>query len=174
MKKVRKKYGINGYAEYSIPIPVGRATKEVLFSGGTENAYGSKPATFSTHDSILQHAIERSKEFRSGLISIIDVFEIDVPEVSQVSGGVLEIVGDTRDNEDEDRGGEEVYSDGVAGGENVRGEAEETLIKEIEVDSVVDAKALLNTDYGIPMSRMKNKEGVIEAASSVGIKLIFK
>lgn len=71
-----KKYGAIGVMEWQLNLPVGKATVHVEFKGGFENKYGIHPATFMTTDPIVQTVIERSYNFASGKIKLLDVKDL--------------------------------------------------------------------------------------------------
>lgn len=77
MKKKRITYGVPGMMEYQGLIRFGRSTLKVNFSGGSMNAIGVTPATFTTGNFLIQQAIENSSEFKRGRIRIERAVELD-------------------------------------------------------------------------------------------------
>lgn len=77
MKKKRITYGVLGMMEYQGLIRFGRSTLKVNFSGGSMNAIGVTPATFTTGNFLIQQAIENSSEFKRGRIRIERAVELD-------------------------------------------------------------------------------------------------
>ena len=57
MKKKRITYGVPGMMEYQSLIRLGMGTLKVNFSGGSMNAIGVTPATFTTSNFLIQQAI---------------------------------------------------------------------------------------------------------------------
>lgn len=57
-----------GLTELMIRLPVGRKTLEIEFSQGRCSGYGSRWATFTTDDLILQNMIQQSPAYRKGKI----------------------------------------------------------------------------------------------------------
>jgi len=63
--------------EYQTIIRFGKNTLKVTFTGGSMNAIGVTPATFTTNNFLIQQAIENSSEFTRGRICIVKVVELD-------------------------------------------------------------------------------------------------
>lgn len=76
MKKRKITYGVWGMMEYVAVVSVGRRGTKIQFSDGSVSAMGVNPARFSTDSIILQNAIERSDDFRRGLIKVVSVQEL--------------------------------------------------------------------------------------------------
>ncbi|MBR6775392.1 MAG: hypothetical protein IKM23_06750, partial [Bacteroidales bacterium] len=78
MKKRKITYGISGMMECQIVIKIGNTSKmNVLFSDGSITATGITPATFTTDNFMVQHAIERSHDFKNGRIYIVRSIELN-------------------------------------------------------------------------------------------------
>ena len=71
MKKKRITYGVSGMMEYQSIIRFGKNTLKVTFTGGSMNAIGVTPATYTTSSFLIQQAIENSNEFKRGRIRIV-------------------------------------------------------------------------------------------------------
>ena len=64
--------------ECQIVIKIGNTSKmNVLFSDGSITATGITPATFTTDNFMVQHAIERSHDFKNGRIYIVRSIELN-------------------------------------------------------------------------------------------------
>lgn len=78
MKKKRITYGISGMMEYQVVIKIGNSAKmKVMFSDGSMTATGVTPATFTTDNLMIQHAIERSPDFLNKRIHIVRSIELN-------------------------------------------------------------------------------------------------
>lgn len=73
-----KKYGVSGLIDWSTQIRAGRASFSVYFTGGAITNFGVTPATYTTADPLYQMVIERSDQFKSGRIELIET--LDVPD----------------------------------------------------------------------------------------------
>ncbi len=76
MKKKRITYGVSGMMEYQAVIKVGRNNMKVLFTDGSISAMGVNPATFTTENYMVQHAIENSTDFKRGRIKVVNTIEL--------------------------------------------------------------------------------------------------
>lgn len=76
MKKKKITYGVSGMMEYQAVIKVGRNNMKVLFSDGSVSAMGVNPATFTTENFMVQHAIENSSDFKRGRIKVVNTIEL--------------------------------------------------------------------------------------------------
>ncbi|MDE7402695.1 MAG: hypothetical protein K2M87_04705 [Muribaculaceae bacterium] len=69
-KSVRKvTYEVRGMTESVFLLSMGNARVRVHFRGGAISGFGNVPATFTTSSGPLQDAIERSPQFRAGIIT---------------------------------------------------------------------------------------------------------
>lgn len=69
-------YGIQGLTEWHGTLQAGTLQLKISFKGGTASPSGALPAYHMTKNPIAQFIIEHSKEFSSGLISLISSQEI--------------------------------------------------------------------------------------------------
>lgn len=70
MKKYKKTYAILHLAEKHTVFSLGKTKVHVSFTGGIVTKKGVTPATFTTDDPIVQLAIETSKEFKKGAVTL--------------------------------------------------------------------------------------------------------
>lgn len=77
MKKLKITYGVNGMMEFQAVLKVGKTNLKVQFSDGSFNASSKKPATYTTDNLMVQHAIENSAEFKRGLIHKVSTVELN-------------------------------------------------------------------------------------------------
>lgn len=68
-----KTYGVDGLLEWHISIAAGSLHINIEFTDGKISGYGISPAIYKTSDPVLQQAIERSPQFKSGRIRIVSV-----------------------------------------------------------------------------------------------------
>ena len=71
MKKYKKTYAISTLAEKHTTFHLGKTKVHVSFTGGQTTKNGVTPATFTTADPIVQLAIERSKQFATGAVTLL-------------------------------------------------------------------------------------------------------
>lgn len=64
-----KIYAVHGMMEYQTLVRIGKNNVKICFSGGSFNNGCRQPARYSTSNLIVQEAIERSAEFRKGIIT---------------------------------------------------------------------------------------------------------
>ena len=67
----RKTYGVSGLMEWQAVIRCGRATVNVLFTGGSVTGYGVSPAEYTTENPVVQAIIEGSEYYKSGRIRLL-------------------------------------------------------------------------------------------------------
>lgn len=63
--------------EYQSVIRFGKNTLKVTFSGGSMNAIGVTPATYTTSNFLIQQAIENSMDYKRGRIRIERTIDLD-------------------------------------------------------------------------------------------------
>lgn len=64
----KKRYFAPGKLYFRLVMYAGNAWTTVDFKGGRAGGYGEYMAYFDTDDKALQHLIERSPEFRNGIV----------------------------------------------------------------------------------------------------------
>ncbi len=70
-RRTRTTYGVYNLIEWHATLQAGKATVRVPFTGGSITTQGVTPATYTTDNAVIQLAIERSREFRSGKIKTV-------------------------------------------------------------------------------------------------------
>jgi hypothetical protein len=116
MKKRQISYGVYGMIEYVAVIRCGKSVFKVQFSDGVLSATGSKPATYRTSDYMMQHVIENSMQYKSGLIKKLRSTELD-EEVQIYRNSPKGSTGAKERSFEQDssaRGSEEAEADGKA------------------------------------------------------------
>lgn len=71
-----KTYSYAGKVEASVVFSLGRMNIRVNFSGGSFGNNGFHPATYTTSNTIVQTAIEKSADFQKGVIKLKQEFPI--------------------------------------------------------------------------------------------------
>lgn len=78
MKKILKVYGARGLMEWMVNIPLGKSHITFHFTDGNKTAYGVTPAKYQTENPIYQKAIENSKFFKDGRITLVKTYEREI------------------------------------------------------------------------------------------------
>lgn len=65
---MRKTYAAKGLIDWQLALNVSGAIIRICFSGGTMGSNGVIPAKYTTDNEAIQHIIENSRQFRSGMI----------------------------------------------------------------------------------------------------------
>ena len=76
MKKYKKTYAISTLAEKHTTFHLGKTKVHVSFTGGQVTKNGVNPATFTTADPIVQLAIENSKAFADGEVTLLAKYPV--------------------------------------------------------------------------------------------------
>lgn len=184
LKKKRITYGVSGMMEFETVIMVGQQPMKVLFTGGSINALGTNPAKYTTDSLMLQHSIERSKQFKSGLIKRIRTIELDEEVVIEKNSGIttLEAKRDESSQSEEVELPEEPETKVAEETEAKPTEETQTPTKEqgegsgltpVEFEVNEDAKDYLEQNFGVVKSKLFNRAAIIEAGKQHGVEIIF-
>lgn len=76
-----KRYIITGYLTYSVLLKKENKYMKCCFEGGAVSGLGSRAASYTTHDKNVQELLENSKEFKSGMIKIAEVYGMEPAKV---------------------------------------------------------------------------------------------
>lgn len=162
MKKKRITYGVSGMMEYQCIIRFGKNALKVTFTGGSMNAIGVTPATFTTDSFLIQQAIENSGEYKRGRIRIVGETELDeevcierasaAPEKTEAEKA--ESMADIADIAD------------IA-------DASDVAMTEVEFSCNDDAKDYLEQTFGCVRSKLRNREDIIGAGKAHNVEIIF-
>lgn len=192
MKKKRITYGVSGMMEYQAVIKVGRNNMKVLFTDGSISAMGVNPATFTTENYMVQHAIENSTDFKRGRIKVVNTIELkeelriernsvkpaaevpspnSAPTPAPISAKSVdapvkedENAPDTQaDNEVEAEDNEAAPEDNEAAPANTQ----------VEFSCNDDAKDYLEQTFGFVRSKLRNREDIVAAGKARGVDIIF-
>lgn len=184
MKKKRITYGVSGMMEFQAIIKIGRSAMKVLFTDGSMNAMGTNPATYTTDNLMVQHAIENSDHFKRGRIHIVRTVPLD------------EDVHIDRNPKREEAPApaptpapDEAKPDEAA---NVESDTEEAPVEEapapapasipmektkeiteMEFDNNDDARDFLETQFGFVRSKLRNRADIVAAGETHNIAISF-
>lgn len=73
---MKKRYIINGFLTYRLLLKDDKGYKACVFENGAVSGICSRPASFTTADLKMQSLIEKSDEFKKGVIKLSDVEEV--------------------------------------------------------------------------------------------------
>lgn len=144
----KKRYGVSGYMEYTIKATLQRRVFVIPFRNGITSLNGQLPATYDTDNPIIQFAIEKSTEYRQGIVTDMtpaawkDKEKTVAQPKSQTSSAV-----ESTDGASDDAGQVEQHP---------------------EVTKFGEAVALLKS-LGVSASELTSKDGVFKAAKKLGI-----
>lgn len=145
--RYRKTYGIHGLLEWHGTIENNGVKMRVDFTNGSVSAYGVSPATFTTDNELTQLFIESSEQFKGGRIHLRSAAPLaDVPRSKQ--------------------GSHATPTSSATSTENPVGMPEK---KEVEVNSLAEAKDYLVENHGIAASKLRSRAQILEQAASCGV-----
>ena len=157
-----KTYAMFGYMDFTAQIKTTpNQTIKIEFSGGKQNGYGTRPATFKTSDPVLQKLIERSPMFQKGRISLHLVEGKTEPatEARTNEARLRFASGTNNETGAEADSGSEASAEGEGGGEAR------------SFSTVGEAAAFLKDGYGIALSRCRTKDSCIAEAAALGLEI---
>ena len=198
MKKRKTTYGISGMMECQIVIKIGNTSKmNVLFSDGSITATGITPATFTTDNFMVQHAIERSHDFKNGRIYIVRSIELNKevkiernnPTSEKKDSEIKPLKTKTKvvstEKTEENKGNEDdETADQNTSEENKGNEDDLGIVQVTEIESATDgktkvdiadlesAKQYLSETFGEAKSNFRSKKSVLEFAESKNIEFV--
>lgn len=171
MKKKRITYGVSGMMEYQSLIRFGKNTLKVTFTGGSMNAIGVTPATFTTGNFLIQQAIENSSEYKRGRIRIVSTIELDEElRIERAAPAPAPTKSEQAKESDTPATTEE------AGGEQTEAEETEesaTPMTLVEFSCNDDAKDYLEQTFGCIRSKLRNRDDIVNAGKANNVEIIF-
>ncbi len=200
MKKYKKTYAILHLAEKRTTFHLGKTKVHVSFTGGQVTKKGVTPATFTTDDPIVQLAIENSKDFENGAITLLSKYPVQgevkigmnppetvetealnaiMPETEQRAAAIAPetTVTDTAEKNPEPNPEpqiEEAAQDEVeAETEKNPEEGDTNNLETVEVSCKDVAKQYLEEHYGENPTPLRTIKDVQECASKYGIRFDF-
>ena len=72
-----KRYETRSIMEYSLPLKYGRSYVRVTFNGGSINSQRTTPASALVKSAVVQGLIEKSPEYKRGIIKLADIIDTD-------------------------------------------------------------------------------------------------
>lgn len=185
MKKKRITYGVSGMMEYQSIIRFGKNTLKVTFTGGSMNAIGVTPATYTTSSFLIQQAIENSNEFKRGRIRIVRTIELDEEihiERPKPATAIAERSNPTPTptaeaekipEPTEEAEAAENAEDGATSEEQPEESAPTAPLTQVEFSCNDDAKDYLEQTFGFVRSKLRNREDIVAAGKARGVDIIF-
>ena len=175
MKKKRITYGVSGMMEYQAVIHVGKAVLKVLFTDGSMTAMGVNPATFTTDNFMVQHAIEHSADFRRGRIHVMHVIELDeaVHIEREPAGAEVQPVDGTAVAAVEDAAGGDKAEEAAPAADGAAEEAPAEVGTEVEFDTNDEAKDYLEQQFGVSRSKLRTRADIVACGEGYGVKISF-
>jgi len=164
MARYKKTYGIDYFAERQITIMMGKASLNVLFSGGASTGYGNTPAQFATSEPIFQHAIEHCPLFLKGGIKILSVVELEDDPQSHRQGVV------ETEEERAERMAKVRAAKADVGSKEESPEPTEPV--RVDVSCIEDAKQYMMDNFGYSARALKTERNILDAAKRVGVEFV--
>lgn len=172
--------------EYQAVIKIGKNNMKVPFTDGSVSAMGVNPATFTTENFMVQHAIENSTDFKRGRIKVVNTIELkeelrieqnsvkptaDVPN-SNLTPSPAPIPAESETTPiKEDENAPDMQTDNEA---EVEGNGENApTTTQVEFSCNDDAKDYLEQTFGFVRSKLRKREDIVAAGKVHGIDIIF-
>lgn len=169
MKKKRITYGINGFMDYQVVINVGKSHLNIMFSDGTMTAFGSNPCRFTTENFILQQSIERSKEFKKGLIKVLHVIELnDDLKFENNTGEFIKSLDESSDVDVSHQDDAKSISDDEPSDVEVQ-----VSRNSVEFEYNEEAKDYLEKEFGVNRGTLINRKTIVECGKNLGVDITF-
>lgn len=174
-KKTRTTYGVYNLVEWQALLRMGKATVKVPFTGGSITTQGVTPATFTTENPVVQFAIERSPEFKTGKIKVVRRSQLEgMVEIERNHAKASDAVSPTETTQAND---EIPTKCAVNETDPIPAEPVVTDTKEavtpIEFSCNDDAKDYLEQNFGFIRSKLHNREEIIKAGHAHGLDIKF-
>lgn len=165
MKQKKITYGVSGMMEYVAVIKLGSKNRiSVTFTDGSITAMGVTPATYTTDNLMVQHAIEHSPEYARGLIKTVREVELDTEVKIDCNASCCEAAPDVVD-----AGEQEVIEPEIETAENVAALEGGEANVEVEFSNNGDAKVYLEEKFGVAPSKLRTREVIESTALSYGV-----
>lgn len=173
MEKKRITYGVVGFMEYQAVVQVGgRNTMRVNFTDGSLTAMSTNPATYTTENYMIQHAIENSSDYKRGLIKKIREVGLGC-EVKVEHGGKAMGTGSAEPvTEPAAEPVTEPADEGTGQAAEITKAA--TELKQVTVHCNDDAKDYLADNCGVVRSKLRSRADITAAGEAAGVEFIFE
>ena len=173
--------------EFQAVIRFGKSRMKVNFTDGFVSSRGEHPAKYTTDNFMVQQAIEQSSEFKRGRIKRIKVEQLDEeipvlhnpdPELEipasepakDASGEGATEDTETTDPED-DKEDESEQEPEIPASEPMS--TESTELTQVSVSGNDEARAYLETQFGVAKSKMRTRAEICAIALQKGIVFVF-
>ena len=157
--KARKTYGINGLLEWHGYVECSGVRMKVDFTNGSVTAFGVAPATFTTENSLTQHIIENSEQFKKGRIKCVMSVALPDDEPKQEVRGKKQEVSANEPEVKEEEPAAEVKE-------------EKPELKKVEVACADDAKQYLMDNFGVASRNLRSLKAINDTAAQNGIAFV--
>ena len=193
MKKKKITYAIRGFMTYVAVIFFGKARMKVTFSDGSITGTGTKPATFTTDNYIIQKGIEQSEQFKKGQIYIHSTYELDEEvEIERNPEPVKpEEIADNPEQPEETEQPEEQKAESPE--PVVQEEAEPETLQPLAVNLPSeeipaedngegnvkvfacndDARDYLESEFGVDRNKLKLRKDIISLGEAFGVQIVI-
>lgn len=163
--KTKTTYGVYNLIEWQALLGAGRARVKVPFTGGSITTQGVTPATYTTENPVIQFAIERSPEFRSGKIKVVRRVRLEGEiEIERNASGPTD-GGNVRMDEEESGDTDGAHTEDVA--------AQAPGPERMEFTCNDDAKDWLEQKWGFVRSKLRTREDIVTAGRRKGVEIVF-
>ena len=198
VNKSKTTYGVYNLIEWHALLHLGKGRVKVTFTGGSITTQGVTPATFTTEDPVVQFAIERSPEFKSGKIKVVRRVKLEglIPiernglgprskdlaqNHSGAEAGTSGLGSRSEALAQNHSGGMGQDGGGGFGAEDGAGSSEEggetaaagIGMTQVEFASNDEAKDYLEQNFGLVRSKLRNKEDIYKAGKANGVEIFF-
>ena len=198
VNKSKTTYGVYNLIEWHALLHLGKGRVKVTFTGGSITTQGVTPATFTTEDPVVQFAIERSPEFKSGKIKVVRRVKLEglIPIERNGLGPRSEALAQNHSGAEAGTSGLGPRSEALAqnhsggmgqdggggfGAEDGAGSSEEggetaaagIGMTQVEFASNDEAKDYLEQNFGLVRSKLRNKEDIYKAGKANGVEIFF-
>lgn len=166
--KTKTTYGVYNLIEWQALLGAGRARVKVPFTGGSITTQGVTPATYTTENPVIQFAIERSPEFRSGKIKVVrrvrleGEIEIERNAPGPMDGGNVRMDEESEGTDEADRPEARAADAAQAPGP-----------ERMEFTCNDDAKDWLEQKWGFVRSKLRTREDIVTAGRRKGVEIVF-
>ena len=178
-----KTYGVVGLMEWQTLVKVGKAHIRIEFAGGFPTKNGISPAKYRTDNPIIQHAIETSRYFSDGRITLLRIDEAEgAPKVRILSDNSAPAPAKSAPapvaEEPAAEEGEAVVETQdpatapapVEEKEHIEGEE---ALTEVHVHVLQDAQKYLKEKFQIPTSKIRTKNDAGEVGKLNGVLFVW-
>lgn len=192
MKKKRITYGVPGMMEYQSVIRFGKNAMKVTFSGGSMNAIGVTPATFTTSNFLIQQAIENSSDYKRGRIrrereiELDEELQIERPKATvapaEAPAGSKTSASASAQTEREEtslklgaetKEGDAIQAEPTQAEAAGSGHSAEEPATQVEFSCNDDAKDYLEQTFGYVRSKLHNREDIVNAGKAHNVEITF-